>query len=273
MKITTSDKIKLIISMYSVLKWLPNLKQKIFIFFIPIDTVRFHEFSYFIKFIKKNKLSNLYILDISSPHMMAYFLSKHNNVEKTNIDINEKKFIKEKKNLKFKIENAINLTYQDNKFDLTYSISVIEHIYVEYIKAVQEMIRVTKSGGFIYITFPVSRKHKEEWTSELIYSNQKIIENKVFFQYRFDDIDISLLLDSLKNVEIIAKDIYWEKNNGLYNKVMSLMKVNLGFKFFNLFKNSFINAYYGFTMLSNESSNDFENSKNFGNIHLIFKKT
>lgn len=50
--------------------------------------------------------------------------------------------------------NALNLRYPDNFFDLTYSICAIEHFggIDAFIKSVEEMTRVTKTGGYIYIT-------------------------------------------------------------------------------------------------------------------------
>jgi len=66
MNVTALDKIMLLGSMYSVLRLLPSFFKKISTFFRPIDTTRFFEFAYMIKFMKKNDLHDLDILDISS---------------------------------------------------------------------------------------------------------------------------------------------------------------------------------------------------------------
>jgi len=227
---------------------------------------------YMIKFMRKNKLQGLNILDIASPHMMAYYLSENNHVLKTNIDIGEKKFIKENKNLTFKIEDATKLSFPDNTFDVTYSISVIEHIYKEYGKAISEMIRVTKKDGYIYLTFPVSNEHKEEWVDWPIYSKQKSHEDKIFFQYRFCDEDVNSIIKSIKNSQVVSKDIFWEKKDGTYNKAMGAITKNLGNKYLNFIKNIFINSYYGLTMFPSKSVTSFSRGKPFGNIHLVLKK-
>ena len=50
--------------------------------------------------------------------------------------------------------NALNLKYPDEFFDLTYSICAIEHFGGSegFIKSMYEMARVTKPGGYVYIT-------------------------------------------------------------------------------------------------------------------------
>lgn len=272
MKITNLDKIKLIGSMYSVLKLLPDFKQKIYFFVKPVDITRFFEFAYIIKFIREKDLRNLNILDVSSPHMIAYYLSKNNNVLKTNIDDNERKFIKENKNLKFKLEDATELSFPDNTFDMTYSISVIEHIYEKYSEAISEMIRVTKKGGYIYLTFPISKEHKEEWLDEKIYSKQKSSGEKNFFQYRFDKNDVTSIINRAKNTKIILKDIFWEKNEGSYDRAMESLRSNFLNKYLKFIKNLFVNYFYGFTMFSREPYCDYAEAKSFGNLHLILQK-
>ncbi|MEI7424961.1 MAG: class I SAM-dependent methyltransferase [Candidatus Staskawiczbacteria bacterium] len=271
MKISTIDKLKLIFQIYSVVNMLPTLKLKILTLLIPIETTRYLEFSYFIKFLQKNNLKNLNILDISSPHMMAYFLSKTNNVIKTNIDPSEEIFIKQNKKLAFKKEDATKLSFSDNTFDITYSISVIEHIYKDYIAAIQEMIRVTKKSGYVYLTFPISKSHVEEWDIESIYSNQKVLNNKTFFQYRFNKNDVDLIIKKLKNVDVLSMDIYWEKNNYTYDKAMQKLKYNKN-KYIRLISNSVINIFYGFTLFKKIPYSNFNNAKNFGNTHLILIK-
>ena len=272
MNVTALDKIMLLGSMYSVLRLLPSFFKKISTFFRPIDTTRFFEFAYMIKFMKKNDLHDLDILDISSPHMMAYYLSKKNRVLKTNIDIDEKKFIKENKNLTFKLEDATRLSFPDNTFDMTYSISVIEHIYKEYSKAISEMIRVTKNGGYIYLTFPVAEKYKEEWLDGYVYSNQFSKERKTFFFYRFSESEINYLLNQLQGVQILYKDIFWERTIGLFDSVIRKLNFKLKNKYINFIMNIFINNYYGFTMFPSKPVMNFPKGKLFGNIHLILKK-
>jgi ubiquinone/menaquinone biosynthesis C-methylase UbiE len=52
---------------------------------------------------------------------------------------------------------AKNLPYENNFFDLTICSEVLEHV-PEYEKALKELIRVTKVGGFVLITVPKDEK-------------------------------------------------------------------------------------------------------------------
>lgn len=55
-------------------------------------------------------------------------------------------------NVKFKIENAYDLTFSNNSFDKIVGSSVLHHLEIE--KAINEMYRVLKPGGNIYFTEP-----------------------------------------------------------------------------------------------------------------------
>lgn len=53
----------------------------------------------------------------------------------------------------FRVGFAEKLDFDDNTFDFTYSLEVIEHVK-EYKEMVKEMVRVTKTGGLIFIQTP-----------------------------------------------------------------------------------------------------------------------
>jgi ubiquinone/menaquinone biosynthesis C-methylase UbiE len=56
------------------------------------------------------------------------------------------------KGIKFEQMSASKMIYKNNTFDFSNSITVLQHIpYEEKIKAIQEMCRVTKKGGYIAI--------------------------------------------------------------------------------------------------------------------------
>ena len=64
----------------------------------------------------------------------------------------------------FKKEFAEKISFSDNFFDFVYCITVIEHV-VDVEKSIEEMIRVLKPGGFLYIEtpnykFPVEKHYK-----------------------------------------------------------------------------------------------------------------
>lgn len=56
-------------------------------------------------------------------------------------------------NLKFKIDNATNLSFPDSTFDIVVSFEVIEHIK-DYRKYLKEVFRVLKKGGYFIFSTP-----------------------------------------------------------------------------------------------------------------------
>ncbi len=56
-------------------------------------------------------------------------------------------------NLEYRVENALELSFADNSFDLLVSVEVIEHVG-QPARMVQEVARVLKPGGIAFITFP-----------------------------------------------------------------------------------------------------------------------
>ena len=94
------------------------------------------------------------------------------------IDANEEAITKitnnlalETTNIKFIVQNAENITYSDNFFDSSRSERVFQHLKNPD-KVLDEMIRVTKSGGTIAIVDP-------DWDSLMITSDNKSITRKV----------------------------------------------------------------------------------------------
>lgn len=250
---------------------MPNMKQIVSNIINPVDTTRYTEFTYLLKFIKINGLKQMTILDVSSPFMMSYMLASQNKIIKTDVNLEEKKNINGNVGLSFMLEDATQLSFKDNSFDLIYSISVIEHIYKNYIHAINEMIRVVKTDGYIYLAFPVSAEHFEEWIDDNIYSHQYKENNKTFFYYRFNEEDINNILKQLSNVEIIDMSIYWERKNGQYDKTIASLRKELKNKYLNFMKNSFINFIDGFNLLENKPG-DFKDAKLFGNMSIVLKK-
>lgn len=274
MKVTVLEKIKLIFGVYSILNLLPTFKKKVSIFFRPIDAVRYIEFGYIRKFIRENRLSGMDILDLSSPYTLSYYLSKNNKVIKTDIDSKEKSFIKENKNLIFKLEDATAISFTDNTFDFVYSISVIEHIYNGYTKAISEMIRVVKEGGYVYVTFPVASIYKEEWVKGEVYEMQHKEGGKTFFQYRFDESHTDDILKEIKkhDVTIVHKDIFWESRDGMYDALVEKIKHQSINPYINFIKNVYVNFWYGFRLFEVSPVSNFSNPRSLGNMHLILKK-
>jgi len=56
-------------------------------------------------------------------------------------------------NLEYRVEDALNLSFADNSFDLIISVDVIEHVG-KPARMIEEVFRVLKPGGIALITFP-----------------------------------------------------------------------------------------------------------------------
>ncbi len=76
------------------------------------------------------------------------------------------------KNITTRIDDARNLGYPDNSFDLITSVSVFEHIAPEIggeIPAARELNRVLAPGGLAIITVPFAKKYFAEYIKGSIY--------------------------------------------------------------------------------------------------------
>ena len=75
------------------------------------------------------------------------------------VDINERdiafarKLNAELKNVEYRIENALELSFPDNHFDLLISVDVMEHVGEPH-RMTQEIARVLRPGGVALVTFP-----------------------------------------------------------------------------------------------------------------------
>jgi ubiquinone/menaquinone biosynthesis C-methylase UbiE len=166
--------------------------------------------------------------------------------------------ISQSENLRFKKEDATQLSYKDNRFDLTYSISVIEHIYENYEKALREMIRVTKPGGLVYVTFPVAPQYDEEWVDDEIPWKGTNREGKNFFQYVFDKERTAHIVEAIQEgCEIVEHNHFFEKHPEGFNRFIEYLKKE---KPFNIVRNALANARCGLFEFS-EGSESFDETK------------
>ncbi len=88
--------------------------------------------------------------------------------------------------LKFEVQNAENLEFQDNSIDAFFMINVIHYVHKE--KTIQEIFRVLKPSGYFFIHFnidivdktgKVDYHHDQEDILKLV-SKFKIIRQKLF---------------------------------------------------------------------------------------------
>ncbi len=117
------------------------------------------------------RLRNPAILDVSSPKLLSIFLASKTSGRVTATDLDDEQIFSRWKmlaqtlgldNYTAEYQDARQLTYPDNSFDLVYSISVIEHIPDQGdMQALQEFRRVLKPGGTLVIEVPYRRKGKD----------------------------------------------------------------------------------------------------------------
>jgi SAM-dependent methyltransferase len=270
MEISFFKKLRILLMALSTIHRRP--RACFFIDFVkPIDGPRYVEFAYLINFLEKYQLKNLHVLDVSSPHTIDYLLAKNNYITKVNYDEREKRYIRPDDRLVFKREDATKLSFADNSFDFTISISVIEHIYKQYADAVREMVRVTKSGGYVYLTFPVAKQHVEEWVTDNVYVNQYNQSGNYFFQYRFSQDDMIEIIRSATNCDVVESDIFWEKKDGYYDRMIGKLKNKDMNRAVRLIRIPFIHLWYGFNLFKKESG-DFPQATSCGNMHVVLKK-
>lgn len=85
------------------------------------------------------------IIDYQSIYSGEYYRLFKEKCERNSIYYNHKK-------LKFIESDAMNIIFRNNYFDFTTSFNALEHI-PDPLVAIEEMIRVTKVSGIIYLTF------------------------------------------------------------------------------------------------------------------------
>jgi SAM-dependent methyltransferase len=239
----------------------------------PVDATRYMEFTCLLRLIRQDGFKAARVLDISSPLILSYILAADGSqVCKTDIDPGQGRYFRNGGPVKFKREDATCLTFSDDSFDLVYSISVIEHIHEHYEQAISEMVRVTRPGGLVYITFPVAGQTVEEWMDFPIYPDQAVKDDKTFFQYRFGPGQVANIIENLpKTVDVVGQDIFWERWEGLYDWLVGQLHRSGNSRVFGRLKSAALNLVLG-PIFFEEAPGTFEKCKSFGNAHIAMKK-
>lgn len=144
-------------------------------------------------------------LDIGTGHRSIFplFISYYVDCNVYSVDIGKYLFkqlkyvskirrLKERLNqdkLKFEIQDARSLNYEDNFFEGISSISCLEHISGEGDKeAVLEIKRVLKPGGVCVLTLPyIYSGYKEQFLPRKVYTQDGKQKNPAFFSRYYDD--------------------------------------------------------------------------------------
>lgn len=271
MRLTYRDILKTWLIIESRMGIVPGIRLAFNMALNPIDSTRYCEFTYLLKYMKNGRRPLERVLDVSSPTMLAYAFSNSGQVVKSDINIRESLLVRRSQRLQFLVQDSRRLSFCEGIFDLVYSISVIEHIFVGYTLAVREMIRVLKPGGILYLTFPVCSRRVEEWLDHEVYSHQYRSAGKTFFQYRFSEADVLELTVAASCAHVVQKGIFWERKAGRYDRVMSALKRVPRLRVIHPLLLGAINLWAGFFLLD-RTPRDFGDGKDFGVLCMILRK-
>ncbi len=203
----------------------------------PLDSFRYFEFHFGYAFIKDLDIDSY--LDISSPRYFPAYLIEKKKLQNAVLINPDKKDIANTNELYQKLGlggNAVlinelieNVELQPESFDLITSISVLEHIPLEYIlNCIEQILNLLKPGGHLLISIPVAKKSFEEYINYNEYGLQDKTNDGYYFGQRFhdsqliDELFISTLGQPLK-IKIVG-----EKINGFFinNRFEKLNYIN-----------------------------------------------
>jgi SAM-dependent methyltransferase len=175
-------------------------------------------------------LSRTEILDVGSPKCFGIFLAstQHCTVEMTDIsplNLDEYRTMwdavlrRAKGNARFSLQDARALKYQENSFDIVYSMSVLEHISGEKgdTTALSEMVRVLRPGGLLVFSVPFGSVYTEQWRNGFVAAVEERNDGAYhFFQRIYDPRSLEMrLLQHLQNVDIGSIWTIWRRRTVL----------------------------------------------------------
>jgi SAM-dependent methyltransferase len=192
----------------------------------PVSCVRYFEFDFAAKAVTDHHLD---CLDISSPRLFSLWLASNRpsvrihmiNPDHADLEATQQ-IIGHMGIPRILIENVAieGLPAQQSKFDLVYSISVVEHISGEYddAYAVQRMWNVLKPGGSLILTFPVDRSFRNEYRNSKYYGMQgETRKGGGYFFQRFYDMPAirERLLAPIGHPRFVSR-FFGEREPGLF---------------------------------------------------------
>jgi SAM-dependent methyltransferase len=155
----------------------------------PIDFLRCIEYPTVFKQVDLKAGSR--ICDVSSPKLPAVYLARRydvtaGDVYAEDVDLWRMRVRGRSASPHFQVFDATALPFPDGSFDLTYSVSVLEHIEGEGDrKAIDEMVRVTKPGGYVAFNVSYKPRRRENYVERDVYG-KKYTGTPLFFSRHYD---------------------------------------------------------------------------------------
>jgi len=204
----------------------------------PLDSVRYFEFDFFLKYLT-NKESIGNYLDVSSPRMLFTLLLLENpdlkariiNPDLKDLNISKKLIDNLKLSQRVEFNNQLidELYFPEGSFNTITCMSVIEHIPNEKDKrAIEKLWSLLKPGGSLIISVPVCKVAYEEYI-DIDYYGLLEKENGYVFGQRFYD---EKLIAEWKEITTnpVSMLIYGEKSINCYNNSRE-NKLIFGFRY------------------------------------------
>ena len=163
------------------------------------------------------------VLDLASPKLLAVWLAEHIPAKVVATDLWSTEIDRWRRlvraadpsgrrfaGLELETADGTALRYEDESFDVAYSVSVIEHIPDDGDgKAMSELARVLRRGGLLVLTFPYRRQLEETWVEHDVYG-ERYDGQPLFFcrHYSADAVQERLLADGAFEV---VQQVLWRK--------------------------------------------------------------
>ena len=189
------------------------------------------------------------------------------------IDIAKKIFKKNNHKAKFYVQNGENTSFEDNSFDIVFSIGLMEH-FKKIDKILDEKLRILKKGGslFLYVVpeyFNKNIQKKYKWFNDLLKlenTSDEIIKQDV---YR-SDANSTKYINYLKNK---TQEIY---SSGIYSVPMISPSIDFPFTLMNEKQENILINYYETLLKKRQkkypTTNPWLCEEGYGQAFLIWAK-
>lgn len=179
----------------------------------PIDFIRCPEYE--TVFSQVPLTPGSLVCDVSSPKLPSAQLAQSSKVVAGDIYAEDIRLWHERirrrpRRPSLLVFDGTKLPFPDDTFDFTYSISVLEHVEGEGDRiAMNEMVRVTRPGGYIGINMPYDIRRRQRFVNHDIYG-KKYQGTPIFFSRTYD---AAWLAERL-----LHRDVEWSPPIYLYER-------------------------------------------------------